>query len=84
MDFWQVHGIWFLVFLVMFPRLTMLFAVATPFGWLAWLGWFFWPSGLVAILATGMYWNTNPFLCIFAWGFAFGKGFSIKYKRSTT
>ncbi len=73
MDFWQVHGIWFLIFIVLFPRLTMLFAVAVPFGWLAWLGWIFTPSLLVAILATTYYWHTNPVLCIIAWLFAFGK-----------
>lgn len=73
MDFWQVHGIWFLVFIAMFPRLTMLFAVTVPFGWLAWLGRVFTPSLLVAILATTYYWNTNPVLCVIAWMVAFGK-----------
>jgi hypothetical protein len=67
MDFWQVHGWLFLVCIVFFPRLTMLFAVATPFGWLAWLGWLITPRLLVAILATTYYWDTNPILCIFAW-----------------
>ena len=67
MDFWQVHGFWFLFFIVLFPRLTMLFAVMVPFGWLAWLGWFFTPRLLVAILATTCYWDTNPVLCVFAW-----------------
>ncbi len=73
MDFWQVHGLWFLIFITLFPRLTMLFAVAVPFGWLAWLGWFFMPSLLIAILATIYYWPTNPILCIVAWFFALGK-----------
>ena len=66
-DFWQVHGWWFLIFITFFPRLTMLFAVATPFGLLAWLGWFFVPHLTVAILATIYYWETNPILCIVAW-----------------
>ena len=75
MDFWQVHGFWFLFFIVLFPRLTMLFAVAVPFGWLAWLGWLITPRLLIAILATIYYWDTNPVLCIFAWlNMVFGGG----------
>jgi len=66
-NFWNVHGIWFLLFLIAFPRLTMLFAINVPFGLLAWAGWLFVPSLLVAILATNYYWQTNPLLCIAAW-----------------
>lgn len=66
-DFWQVHGIFFLIFITIFPRLTMLFAVTIPFGILAWLGWIFAPHLTVAILATQYYWHTNPILCIIAW-----------------
>lgn len=75
MDFWQVHGFWFLFFIILFPRLTMLFAVMVPFGWLAWLGWLFTPRLLIAILATTYYWDTNPVLCVFAWlNMVFGGG----------
>ncbi|MBI2064522.1 MAG: hypothetical protein HYT62_00515 [Candidatus Yanofskybacteria bacterium] len=84
MDFWQVHGWWFLIFITLFPRLTMLFAVMVPFGWLAWLGWVFTPSLLVAILATTYYWNTNPVLCVFAWLFAFGKFGGTAAKASSS
>ncbi len=74
MDFWVAHpgfgGIIFLVCIACFPRLTTLFAVATPFGCLAWIGWVFAPHLLVAILATYMYWHTNPVLCVIAWFFA--------------
>ena len=73
MDFWQVHGWAFLVAIALFPRLTMLFAVTVPFGWLAWLGWIFVPSFLVAVLATTYYWHTNPVLCVSAWFWFFGK-----------
>jgi hypothetical protein len=66
-DFWQHHGIFFLIFVTLFPRLTMLFAVTVPFGFLAWLGWLFVPHLTVAILATTYYWETNPILCIIAW-----------------
>jgi hypothetical protein len=73
MNFWDVHGVLFLVAITLFPRLTMLFAVSVPFGWLAWLGWIFTPSLLVAILATNSYWHTNPVLCVIAWIWAAGK-----------
>lgn len=71
MDFWQAHGIFFLIFITFFPRLTMLFAVTVSFGPLAWLGWLFAPHFTVAILATQYYWHTNPILCIIAWFVAF-------------
>lgn len=71
MDFWDVHGIFFLIFAAFFPRIMMLFAVAVPFGLLSWIGWLFAPHLTVAILATQYYWNTNPVLCIIAWFIAF-------------
>lgn len=67
MDFWQEHGIFFLIFITFFPRITMLLAVTIPFGILAWIGWLFAPHFTVAILATQYYWDTNPILCIIAW-----------------
>ncbi len=71
-DFWTVHpsGLLLLVGLAVFPRITMLF-IGGPFGLLHWLGWFFAPHLLVAILATANYWDTNPVLCVIAWFFAF-------------
>lgn len=67
MDFWDNHGIFFLIFITFFPRLTMLFATSIHFGLLSWLGWFFAPHLTVAILATQYYWETNPVLCVIAW-----------------
>ncbi|MCB0353505.1 MAG: hypothetical protein KDD64_08280 [Bdellovibrionales bacterium] len=65
-NFWDVHGLLFLIFIAFFPRLTML--LATPWGgFLWWLGLIFVPRIQVAILATCYYWDTNPVLCIFAW-----------------
>jgi hypothetical protein len=85
MNFWDVHGWLFLIAITFFPRLTMLFAVSTPFGWLAWLGWAFVPHFTVAILATQYYWDTNPVLCIIAWFVAFGgTGAEGKTVRSCT
>jgi len=72
MDFWQVHGWLFLICVAIFPRLTMLFAVSVPFGFLAWVGWLFVPHLTVAILATTYYWDTNPVLCVIAWFVALG------------
>lgn len=82
MDFWQEHGIFFLIFITLFPRLTMLFAVSLHFGALAWLGWLFAPHLTVAILATEYYWNTNPILCIIAWFVALA-GTGGEYKLAT-
>ena len=31
MDFWDVHGIWFIIFMFFFPRLTLLFS-SVAFG----------------------------------------------------
>lgn len=83
MDFWQEHGIFFLIFVTLFPRLTMLFATTVSFGLLAWIGWFFAPHLTVAILATQYYWHTNPILCIIAWFVAFaGTGGEFKMVQS--
>lgn len=83
MSFWQVHGIFFLIFMFFFPRLTMLFS-GICFAWsglLFWLGWIFLPRLTVAILATTVYWQTNTILCILAWFWALGG--EIFEKRST-
>jgi hypothetical protein len=80
-NFWDVHGWMFLVAIALFPRITMLLAVAVPFGWLAWLGWAFAPHLTVAILATNYYWDSNPALCLVSWFFAFagtgGEGVAV-------
>jgi hypothetical protein len=72
MNYWQVHGVLFLIAATFVPRLAMLFAVSVPFGWLAWLGWLLAPHLTVAILATTFYWQTNPVLCVIAWFIALG------------
>lgn len=76
MSFWAVHGeiggLIFLFFLLVLPRITMLVAVATPFGLLAWIGWLICPRIVAAFIGTSMYWDTNPVLCVFAWLFALG------------
>lgn len=78
-DFWDVHGVLFLIFISMFPRLTLLFS-SVPFGgFFWWLGFFFSPRLLVAILATISYWNTNKILVIISWLLAVGGESSEKY-----
>lgn len=72
MDFWDVHGIFFIFFMFFFPRLT-LFLSSVPFGgFFWWLGWLFTPRLLVAILATNNYWHTNKILVIITWFWALG------------
>ena len=68
-DFWDAHGLFFVFFLCFFPRLTMLFT-GICFVWggfLFWLGWLFVPRFTIAILATTVYWSTNPVLCCITW-----------------
>ena len=78
-DYWNLHGFWFLVFITFFPRLTLLFS-SVPFGGLFWwLGFIFAPRLLVAILATVGYWNTNKILVIASWLIAIGGESSEKY-----
>lgn len=72
MDFWQAHGLIFLICIAFFPRLTLLLSSVATGGLFWWLGWIFAPHLLVAILATYAYWNTNPFLVVISWFFAFG------------
>jgi hypothetical protein len=66
MNFWDVHGVLFILCMCFFPRLTMLFATAWG-GCLWWFGWLLAPRLTVAILATYSYWDTNPVLVVFTW-----------------
>lgn len=71
-NFWQKRGPFFLIFITLFPRLTLLFSSVVSGGFLWWLAWLFAPRFLVAFLATIAYWNTNPILVMFAWFIALG------------
>jgi hypothetical protein len=73
MNFWQNHGWLFLIAVTFFPRITMIAAgTISTFGPLGWIGWFIAPHLTVAILATTIYWHTNPVLCVVAWIVAVG------------
>lgn len=71
-NFWQKHGLIFLVFITFFPRLTLLFSSVATGGFFWWLGFLFVPRVLVASLATVAYFHTNPFLVIISWLVALG------------
>lgn len=71
-DFWQKHGVFFLVFITFFPRLTLLFSSVASGGFLWWLGLIFCPRILVASLATVSYFHTNPILVVISWIIALG------------
>lgn len=78
-NYWDHHGVFFLFFITLFPRLTLLFS-SVPFGgFFWWLGFFFAPRLLVAMLATLAYWENNPLLVIFSWLVAFSGEFGEKY-----
>lgn len=77
-NYWNHHGVFVLIGLTFFPRLTLLFS-SIPFGGLIWwLGWIFAPRALVAVLATLTYWHANPSLVMIAWLVALGGEFSEK------
>ena len=74
-SFWEFHGILFVICMLLFPRLTMLITgicFAPYAGVLFWFGWVLLPRLTVAIIATYLYWHTNPVLVVFAWLWALG------------
>ena len=76
-DYFTKHGWFFLFFLALFPRFTLLFSglllQSIEFGGLLWwISFFIAPRILVAFLATIHYWNTNQILVIFSWLIALG------------
>jgi hypothetical protein len=76
-DYFNKHGLIFLTFLAIFPRVTLLFSGlllhSIEFGGIIWWASFLLaPRILVATLATISYWNTNPFLVTLSWLIALG------------
>jgi hypothetical protein len=71
-NFFQKHGVFFLIFVTFFPRLTLLFSSVATGGVFWWLGFIFCPRILVASLATVSYFHTNPILVIISWVVALG------------
>lgn len=66
-DFFTKHNFLFLVFISFFPRLTLLFSSVAFGGFFWWMGFFFMPRLLVAVLATMAYGKTNPVLVAISW-----------------
>ncbi len=71
-NYWDYHGLLFLFFVTLFPRLTLLFSSVASGGILWWLGWLLTPRVLVALLATLNYWHQNTFLVVISWLVALG------------
>ena len=83
-EYFDKHGWIFLFSVALFPRLTLLVSGllvgSIQFGGLVWwLGFFFAPRILVAVLATASYWNQNPVLVIISWLIALGGESSEKF-----
>ena len=66
MNFWDVHGIIFLLGLCFFPRITVWFFSTVTGGFLFWLGFLLVPRIYIAIIACYNFWETNPVLCVIA------------------
>lgn len=78
-NYWQKHGVFLLIFLAIFPRLTLLFSPIAFGGFFWWVGFLFVPRILVAILATQAYFKTNPVLVVMSWLIALGGEVFEKY-----
>lgn len=63
-NYWDVHGILFLLGLTFFPRITVLFFSGVTGGLLFWIFFLFFPRLVIPILAAYHYWDTNPILVI--------------------
>ena len=64
MNFWQAHGLFFLLGLVFFPRITVFFFSQVTGGLVFWVFFLFFPRLVIPILAAYHYWGTNPVLVI--------------------
>lgn len=79
MDFWIVHGIvgglFFCLMCWVIPRITLAFLafIVGSIGITFWgiVGFFLAPRITIAVIATTVYWSTNPILCVLAWLFCF-------------
>jgi hypothetical protein len=70
-NFWDNHGLWFLICITLLPRLTLFLTGLASGGILWWLGFIFAPHVLVAVIASMNYWESNPVLVIISWIFAY-------------
>lgn len=63
-DFWTIHGWFFLLGLVFFPRITVWFFSAVTGGFWFWVGFLIFPRIFIAVIACIGFWDTNPVLCV--------------------
>ena len=63
-NFWEVHGILFLIGITFFPRITVLLFSHVTGGLLFWIFFLIFPRIVIPILAAYHYWDTNPVLVI--------------------
>ena len=66
MDYWDTHGIFFLLGLIFFPRITAIFFSAVTGGICFWVGFLFFPRLFIAVIACINFWDANPILCFIA------------------
>lgn len=64
MNFWDAHSIFFLIGLVLFPRITVVFFSQVTGGLIFWIVFLVFPRIVVPILAAYYYWDTNPVLVV--------------------
>lgn len=86
MNFWEVHGVFFLLGLVFFPRLTVIFFSHVTGGPLFWIFFLLLPRLCIPILAAANYWDTNPVLVILSFVICLGGESGEKhvvYRRTT-
>jgi hypothetical protein len=83
MNYWDTHGIFFLIGLLLFPRITVIFISSVTGGFFFWAVFLLFPRIVIAILAASTYWHTNPVLVLIAFllclgGEATEKGVVVK------
>jgi hypothetical protein len=83
-NFFDHHGLFFLIFITIFPRLTLLFSSVASGGLIWWIGFIICPRILVASLATVSYFHTNPVLVIISWVITLGGETMEKFGLSGT
>lgn len=64
MNYWEVHGILFLIGLVFLPRITVIFFSHVTGGPIFWIFFLLFPRLVIPILAAANYWDTNPVLVV--------------------
>lgn len=63
-NYWDVHGLLFLLGLTFFPRITVIFFSYVTGGLLFWIFFLLFPRLVIPILAAYHYWDTNPILVV--------------------